>query len=320
MRTTARWGAAVLAVVAVTALGAGSAPAVASSDPTKPLHKRVTVGPGRKLYVECRGKGSPTVVLIAGKGNNARDWHQVLDPTDPVRALPTDEVLAGKGKIADSKQAVYPTIARDTRVCSYDRPNTRAEGKDLSTPRAQPHPVDHDVDDLHRVLEKIRALKPYVLVAHSYGGFIAELYARTYPDEVGGLVMVDAASSYLRPAVTPEKLALWDRTNRMAAPGQESVEVEDAIAQLDAAPPLRPIASVVLSADKPLRSDLQPPDADSSVTFDDWLRGQDLLAAGLGAEHVAATDSGHHVYLYSPQLVNAAIRDVVADVRDGRGR
>jgi pimeloyl-ACP methyl ester carboxylesterase len=311
---------AVPAVLAAVAVGAGAAPAVASSDSTKPLHERVTVGPGRKLYVECRGKGSPTVVLIAGKGNNARDWRQVLDPTDAVRALPTDEVLAGAGTIADSKRAVYPTIARDTRVCSYDRPNTRAEGNDLSTPRAQPHKVDQDVDDLHRVLRKIRAPKPYVLVAHSYGGFIAELYARTYPDDVGGLVMVDAASSYLRPAVTPEKLTVWDRTNRMAAPGQEGVEVADAIAQLDAAPPLPPIPTVVLSADKPLRSDLQPPDADSSVTFDDWVRGQDLLAAGVGAAHVAATDSGHHVYLYSPQLVNAAIREVVADVRDGRGR
>ncbi len=73
----------------------------------------------------------------------------------------------------------------------------------------------------------------------------------------------------------------------------------------------------MLTADKRLRADLQPDDADASVTFDDWLVGQDLLATGLDAKHVTETNSGHNVYLYSPQLVNRAIREVVAAVRDG---
>ncbi len=281
---------------------------------------RVEVAPGREIYVECRGKGSPTVVLIPGKGNGARDWHQVLDATDPVRDLATDEVLAGKGNIHDSKQAVYPTIARRTRVCSYDRPNTRTEGKDTSTPRQQPHSVDDDVSDLHRVLDQIDAPEPFVLVAHSYGGFVAELFARRYPEEVGGLVMVDAGSSYIERAASADKLAVWDQMNRIAAPGQESVEIADAMAKLDAAPPLHPIPSIVLTADKALRADLRPVDADASVTFEDWLVGQELLAAGLDAKQVTATNSGHNIYLYSPQLVIAAIREVVADVRDGSGR
>jgi hypothetical protein len=82
---------------------------------------------------------------------------------------------------------------------------------------------------------------------------------------------------------------------------------------------LHPIPSVVLTADKWVRPELLPADADASVTFDDWLVGQDLLAAGLAAKHVTKTKSGHNVYLYSPQLVNKAIREVVADVRDGNG-
>ena len=169
------------------------------------------------------------------------------------------------------------------------------------------------------MLAKIDAPEPYVLVADSYGGFVAELYARTYPEEVGGLVMVDAGSSYIGRAVSAEKLGVWDQTNRIAAPGQESVEVADAVAKLDAAPPLHPIPSIVLTADKPLRADLQPVDAAASVTFDDWLVGQDLLATGLAAKQVTRTNSGHHLYLYSPRLVNQAIREVVADVRRGNG-
>jgi pimeloyl-ACP methyl ester carboxylesterase len=305
--------------IVASVLAFGAAPS-AAAERDRNFSGRVEIAPGREVYVECRGEGSPTVVLIAGKGNGAADWHQVLGATDPVRDLPTDEVLAGKGRFHDSKRAVYPTIARSTRVCSYDRPNTRTDGKHTSTPREQPHAVDEDVADLHRVLEQIDAAEPIVLVAHSYGGFVAELYARTYPDQVGGLVMVDAGSSYVARAVDAGKLAVWDRTNRIAAPGQESVEIGDAIAQLDAAPPLRPMPSIVLTADKGLRDDLQPPDADTSVTFDDWIVGQELLAAGLDAKHVTETDSGHNIYLYSPRLVSTAIREVVADVRDHRGR
>ena len=78
--------------------------------------------------------------------------------------------------------------------------------------------------------------------------------------------------------------------------------------------------SIVLTADKALRADLQPADADASVTFADWLAGQDLLAQDLAAKHITDTSSGHNIYLYSPRLVNDAIRDVIADVRDENDR
>ena len=309
---------AALCAIAVAFVAAAATPSVAVAGFQRA--GRVEVAPGRGIYVECRGKGSPTVVLISGKGNGAADWHQVLDARDPVRALGSDEVLAGNGHFHDSSKAVYPTIGRETRVCAYDRPNTRTNGKDVSTAREQPHTVSADVDDLHRVLEQIDAPEPYVLVAHSYGGFIAELYARRYPDDVGGLVMVDAASSAIGRAVSPDKLDRWDQTNRIAPPGFESVEVADAVATIDAAPALHRVPSIVLTADKALRADLQPADADASVTFVDWLAQQDLLATEFGAKHVTGTNSGHNIYLYSPRLVNDAIHEVIADVRAGNGR
>jgi pimeloyl-ACP methyl ester carboxylesterase len=154
-----------------------------------------------------------------------------------------------------------------------------------------------------------------VLIAHSYGGFICELYARTHPGNVGGLVMVDAGSSYIEEAVTASKLAVWDQTNRLTSPAQpEGVELLDTFAKLDAAPPLRKIPVVVLSADKPVRADLLPA-PDASVTFADWTNAQNLLASALNAEHVTATNSDHNIYLYSPQLVITAIRNVVGIVR-----
>jgi hypothetical protein len=93
--------------------------------------------------------------------------------------------------------------------------------------------------------------------------------------------------------------------------------MKDAFAKINAAGPMPRVPAVVLSADKPWRVDLVPPEAlqGEQVTFADWSAAQDELAAALGAEHVTATNSGHGVYLYSPAVVVDAIRAVVDDAR-----
>src|SRR5262249_30977605 len=181
-----------------------------ASQVTRPeVNGLVEIGRGRKLFVECQGSGSPTVVLISGKGTDASDWMQIADPTDPAVHTPTDDVGAGLARQIPSNDAVFPAVARFTRVCAYDRPDTRLTGYDLSTPRSQPHTVNQDVRDLHALLRAIGEPTPYVLVPHSYGGWIAELYARRYPKSVGGLVMVDAATELLKGVMSPTQLTNW---------------------------------------------------------------------------------------------------------------
>lgn len=281
----------------------------------------VELGDGRRIFMQCKGRGSPTVVLIAGKGTDAADWSQVLDAGDPVRNDPLDQVGAGLGNLHDSDGAVFSAVAAFTRVCAYDRPDTRADGQDITSSRPQPHSVDADVRDLHALLAAAAQRAPYVLVPHSYGGFVSELYARTYPSQVAGLVMVDAASSRLRQTLSPDRLAVWDQTNRQtSAQVREGVQILDALDRLDASPPLPDLDAVVLAADKPYRTDLIPPElADKSLRFTDWKAAQDLLAPYLHARYVADTNSGHHVYLYAPQQVIDAVREVVNAVR-ARGR
>lgn len=277
----------------------------------------VDVGDGRRMFATCRGIGSPTVVLIAGKGNGAADWQQVLDRNDTAHGASGDDVSAGMGKIEVSDEAVFPKVARFTRVCAYDRPDVRIDGE-VTTPRTQPHTVDLDVNDLHALLTAMGEPGPYVLVAHSYGGFIANLFARAYPTSVGGLVMVDAGSELMQDVVTPEKFASWDASNAMTSPEvREGVQVSDATKKINAAPPMPKVPAVVLSADKPWRADLLPPDVDQNeiVSFDDWEAQGDRLAAALDAVHITKTNSGHAIYLYSPQLVIDAIHSVVDDVR-----
>ena len=84
-----------------------------------------------------------------------------------------------------------------------------------------------------------------------------------------------------------------------------------------AAGPLPKVPAIVLSADKPWRVDLLPPEArqGEKVAFADWLESLNRLSTELDAEHVTTTNSGHDIYLYSPKLVIDAIGAVVDDTR-----
>lgn len=321
-------GAVVVSMCAIAALvpacsasaGATEEPVAASPGDVQPgdVDSLIGVGGGRSIYARCQGQGSPTVVLIAGKGNGAQDWQDVLAPGDPAHDTSGDDLPWGIGEIRPSAEAVFPTVARFTRVCTYDRPDIRVEGTAITTPRAQPHTVDLDVNDLHALLTALGEPPPYVLVAHSYGGLIATLFARTYPDSVGGLVMVDTVTPLIQDVTSAERLVTWDATNAMTSPQvREGVKLIDAFEKIDDAPPLPELPAVVLSADKPWRMDLVPAEAgrNPTVTFTEWLASLDLLAADLGAEHITRTDSGHDIYLYNPALVAGAIRVIVDDVR-----
>ncbi len=283
------------------------------------LNGIVDIGGGRQVFVECTGTGSPTVLLMAGRGNGAVDWTQAIDDGDPVLTAPGDDVAAGKGRYATSETAVLPQVGRFTRVCAYDRPDVRFDGQG-TTPRPQPHTADLDVQDLQALTSAIGEPGPFVLVAHSYSGLVASLFARTYPDEVAGLVMVDAVSPEMADVATDRALRAWDRDNATTSPQvREGVEVLDAFDRIAAAPDLPKVPAVVLVADKPWRTDLIPADvrARDNITFADWQEHARLQAKALGAELVTDTHSGHDIYLYDPALVVSAIRRVVDESRPG---
>src|SRR5215207_5529657 len=156
----------------------------------------VDIGEGRKMYLECRGKGSPTVVFVSGAGDRAETWSKTLDP---------------------SQQAVLPAIAENNRVCAYDRLGTVlavGEGeedfeKSRSDPVPQPTTLQDGVSDLHALLSASRERGPYVVVGHSMGGAIAKLYASEYPQDVSGLVLVDPTPYEAANSLTAEQWALW---------------------------------------------------------------------------------------------------------------
>jgi pimeloyl-ACP methyl ester carboxylesterase len=281
------------------------------------------IGGRRQMFLQCSGAGSPTVVLISGKGNGAEDWSEILDPADAAHAADYDAVAWGKGDLHPSDAAVYPSVARFTRVCAYDRPDVRLAGPDRSTPVAQPHPADQAADDLHPLLSAASEPGPYVLVPHSYGGVVATLFAQTWPEEVEGMVMVDAATPLIRQVASPEAVATWDALNQRSVPeAPEAVMLLDAFRKIDAAAPQRPMPAVVLRSDKPWQPPSTPTEqlAAGGVTFAEWQASEERLAASLDARLITETRSGHNIYAYAPALVVDAIHAVVDAVRNGAAR
>jgi pimeloyl-ACP methyl ester carboxylesterase len=265
----------------------------------------VAIGGGRKLFLKCRGSGGPTIILISGFRGGYDDWtHVTTGPDEPPTASP---------------RAVFPRIGKFTRVCAYDRPGTISFDGVISpsTPVRQPTTAADGVADLHALLGAAVGTSPYVLVAHSWGGMIAQLYARTYPEQVAGLVLVDPGSPYLKKTLTP---AQWKRfargARKLGKPKTlEAADYEGSIREIDAAPPVPKIPTEVLTSDHPFDFGVGGGD-----TWPAWLAAQDLLAAELGAKHVTEPDSGHYIAGERPGLVVGAVRRVWSTVKTDPSR
>lgn len=142
------------------AISVGSLFAVGSlAQAPPPPGNLVDIG-GYRLHLFCEGAGSPTVVLSAGAGDFSVDW-----------AL------------------VRPTISKLARVCSYDR-----AGEAWSDAGPVPRTLRQEAYELHLALNKAGEHGPYILVGHSLGGLTMRIYAERFPDEVAGVVLVDATS------------------------------------------------------------------------------------------------------------------------------
>lgn len=157
MRVIAR----VLTGVALLAFAGSAYQSIASALDRRrfpPPGRLVDVG-GHRLHINCAGEGGPTVIIEAAGGGASTEW---------------DHVQAA--------------VARSCTVCVYDR-----AGYGWSDPGPLPRTTQQVVDELRVLLERAEVERPVVLVGHSLGGVNVRRYARTYPDDVAGLVLVDSS-------------------------------------------------------------------------------------------------------------------------------
>jgi pimeloyl-ACP methyl ester carboxylesterase len=167
----------VVLVVAITAVCVG-ANSVAQVKTAPPLGALVDIGP-RRMHLHCVGSGSPTVVLESGASSFALDW-----------AL------------------VQPTVARTTRVCSYDR-----GGYGWSDPTPSGEAPEQVVRDLRLLLDAARERPPLVLVGASLGGIYARMFVLRHPTDVVGMVFVDPGhENRLWVVVEGKTIPVWARS------------------------------------------------------------------------------------------------------------
>jgi pimeloyl-ACP methyl ester carboxylesterase len=263
----------------------------------------VSVNSSREMYLTCRGSGSPIVVLISGTGGAADEW-TTLPP------------LSSPSSTAAPAEAVLPALSADSRVCAYDRPGTTREdgAPSPTTPVPQPTTALDGARDLRALLDASGERGPLVLVGASWGGMIAQLYARTYPRQVAGLVLVDSASTWLAQTLSPDQWRAWMAVIA-AAPGDSVAErpaYDPTLQEFAAAAAAPELPATVLSSDRPWDLGV----TSGASTWPAWLAAQDDLARAWNATHVSATHSGHGIQVEQPALVASAIRGVLARARE----
>lgn len=146
----------VLAVIATAGFQALSSHLSLRNNP--PLGRLVELN-GRKVHVLCAGEGSPTVILEAGLPASSLTW-----------------------------MSVFSEIAELTRVCTYDRP-----GYGWSQPTDSSRTAETIVQELRMLLQAADIEPPYVLVGHSFGGLLMQLYGTRFPTDFEGMVLVDSS-------------------------------------------------------------------------------------------------------------------------------
>jgi pimeloyl-ACP methyl ester carboxylesterase len=244
---------------------------------------------GRKLYLECVGSGSPTVLLEAGFGSPSKAWVDVQE-----------------------------ALGRTSRTCAYDRAGT---GTSVGTPGV--HDAADEIRDLEKLLAAARVEPPYVLVGHSYGGLLVRLFAQAHPDDTAGVVLVDAMGR----DQTRRELAAWPPSvasqirRDIAEPVVENVDLR---AGERAAARIRSLGDAPLAVVTAGRHEAELRDLPRGLrTRLDrlWTTMQDELAA-LSPDrlHVVALRSGHFVQRLDgqPGVVVRAVRTVVDAAREGK--
>ena len=136
----------------------------------------VDVG-GFRLHVHTSGEGAPVVVFDAALAGSSISW-----------------------------TFVQPAVARFARTCTYDR-----AGFGWSDAGPMPRTAGRIADELKRMLEQAGEPPPYLLVGHSFGGFVMRIFAARYAAETAALLLVDPAhpEDWVKPA--PKEQVRIDR-------------------------------------------------------------------------------------------------------------
>ncbi|MDY6857521.1 MAG: alpha/beta hydrolase [Thermodesulfobacteriota bacterium] len=198
---------------------------------------------------------------------------------------------------------VIPEIWKDSTTLAYNNP-----GYGSSDPMSTPRDGLHIVDEL-RVFLKSNGLKPpYILVGHSVGGLYMQLFARLYPEDLAGLVLVDSTHpNHFKHKGTIENWPTWFRIVfrlYLSSTAREEMDLINTTGEEVLALPSftdRPV--IVLSALQPMK--------EKSVLADDANEKRKNIAHLYPGSKQVWVDSGHGIPKEKLDSVIEAIREVL---------
>lgn len=250
-----------------------------------------------------------SVVILAGCGaslpNKETNWVGVQRLEYMTQGSGSPTVIFNSNTDMDSWIKVIPEVSGLTKVFADHRP-----GHGSSKPAMGQNTGKRVVERLHKLLAETGQQPPYILVGHSYSGMFTNLYARTYPHEVAGVIFVDASH--------PDQEEWW-QTHRpietmlshelaKATYNWEIFDFEKVADDIEKAGPFPNVPVTVITAGKKWILDTQ-------AWRDQWQRfQQDLVSLSPQGKQIIATESGHFIQDQQPQIVIDAIKEMVARV------
>jgi pimeloyl-ACP methyl ester carboxylesterase len=244
--------------------------------------ERVEIAAGHSLYLDCRGSGTPTLVLEAGMGSDSATWS------------PLHDELAGI-----------------SRTCAYDRTGRgRSDGGSAGDLAGMS-------SELAALLAAAGEPPPYVLVGHSLGAVIGRVHASHHGDDVAGLVLVDGFDpDIFDAAVVPllgpirdqyvgETANIWGIIESV-----EGIDVEASRAQLAASD----VEGLPIEAIVAPRIDGRLDAATNEGILDAMAAAYEALSPGR-VTFTLAWGASHMIQFDRPELIVDAVRRIVGVVR-----
>lgn len=230
----------------------------------------------RRIEYAQIGHGSPVVVFQNGLGPSMRNWSKV-----------------------------FPAIGKQASVFAYNRP-----GYGDSDPASTPRDGAQIVDELRALLRSRDLAPPYVLVGHSLGGLYMQLFARKYPDEVAGLVLVDSTHpTQMEGAGAIDRQPLWVRLFYHLFVTEEMKKEFDA-----AGPTGQEVLNLPTVTGKPVWV-LSAIDISTSEAVRQANQKRADIARLYPGSRQLWVESGHNIQWDKPDVVIDAIRDILVTER-----
>lgn len=232
---------------------------------------------GIQLYFEELGESteSPVIVFDSGNGWRTKNWN-----------------------------SIKAEVSAFSKILVYNR-----AGLGKSTIDDRPRHSLQNVKNLRLLLQKTNVKPPYILVGHSFGGLNVRLYASLYPEEVAGVLLLDAChedqNKLMAPALSPPNQKQYFRqfaVEGTLADFEESLEQVRKYKTLGNMP-----LTVVTGGNQPVH------------TPESWARWmdfqKDLAALSSNSRHVVLEDAGHAVHIDNPQAIIEEIQKMLETLK-----